>query len=414
MTTVLFRNARVFDGHRPELLGADVLVEDGSIREVAEGRAITFAADETIDCAGRTLMPGLIDLHVHIWCAELNVTSVANAPTEYLALFAASFLRGCLDRGFTTLRDAGGTDAGYAMAIERGFVESPRFYQSGRYISQTGGHGDFRAGGEPNFALANCECCPPRHLRFTALADGADEVRKAVREEFRRGAKAIKIMASGGVASPTDPMDKLQYTNAEIAAAVDEAAMRGSYVFAHCHPDAAIARCSELGVRCIEHASLITAGTARLLAANGTYAVPTLAVAKAFTDDGARLGLPEFALRKVANLLDRMLEGLGHMKAAGVKMGFGTDLLGPHHDRQGTEFGLRAQVLPAFDILRSATTVAAEILMEEGRLGVVAPDAWADLLVVDGDPLADVTVLGRSGTNLPVIMKAGRFHKRSI
>src|SRR5262249_44525605 len=160
--------------------------------------------------------------------------------------------------------------------------------------------------------------------------------------------------------------------------------------------------------------SLITAQTARLLAANGTYAVPTLAVAKAFTDDGARLGLPEFALRKVANLLDRMLDGLGHMKAAGVKMGFGTDLLGPHHDRQGTESGVRAQVLPAFDILQSATTVAAEILMEEGRLGVVAPGAWADLLVVDGDPLADVTVLGRSGTNLPVIMKAGRFHKRSI
>lgn len=413
MSTVRFTNARIFDGHRPELYGGEVLVEDGVIREVSE-TPTGGGADTVVDCGGRTLMPGLIDLHVHIWCAELNVTRVADTPTETLALFAAGFLQGCLDRGFTTLRDAGGTDGGYALAIERGYIRSPRFYQSGRYISQTGGHGDFRAGSEQNFALTNCECCPPRHARFTALADGADEVRKAVREEFRRGAKAIKIMASGGVASPTDPLDKLQYTNAEIAAAVDEAERRGSYVFAHCHPDEAILRCSELGVRCIEHASLITPATARVLAANGTYAVPTLAVVKAFEDDGERLGLPEVSRRKMARLYDSMLAGLGHMKQAGVKMGFGTDLLGPHHERQGIEFGIRAQVLPAFDILQSCTTVAAEILMEPGRLGVVAPEAWADLIVVAGDPLADVTVLGQQGRNLPVIMKAGQFHKRAL
>ena len=183
--------------------------------------------------------------------------------------------------------------------------------------------------------------------------------------------------------------------------------MRGSYVFAHCHPDAAIARCSELGVRCIEHASLITAGTARLLAANGTYAVPTLAVAKAFTDDGARLGLPEFALRKVANLLDRMLEGLGHMKAAGVKMGFGSDLLGESHRLQSDEFRLRAEVLSPFDVIASATVVGAEVLGMSDRLGRLVPGALADLLVVDGDPLRSVDCLLGQGERIPLVMKGG-------
>jgi imidazolonepropionase-like amidohydrolase len=153
-------------------------------------------------------MPGLIDLHVHIWAAGMNVTRLSQMPTEYYSIFAAGFLQSSLARGFTTLRDAGGTGGGFAMAIEKGWIRAPRFYHSGRYISQTGGHGDFRAGHDQS--LSECMCCPPKHQRFTAIADGADAVRKAVREEVRRGAKAIKIMASGGVASPTDPIDKLQ------------------------------------------------------------------------------------------------------------------------------------------------------------------------------------------------------------
>jgi imidazolonepropionase-like amidohydrolase len=257
-------------------------------------------------------------------------------------------------------------------------------------------------------------CCPPRHERFTAIADGADEVRKAVREEFRRGARAIKIMASGGVASPTDPLDKLQFTDAEIRAAVEEATMRGSYVFAHCHPDSAIRRCSELGVRCVEHVTMITPETAALLARNGTYAVPTLAVLRAFYDDGAKFGLPAASISKMHNLLEMMTEGLVHMKKAGVKVGFGTDLLAEHHVRQGIEFALRAEVLEPYDVLISATSVAAEIIMEEGRLGVIAPDAHADILVVDGNPMDDVTLLGQEGRTLPVIMQAGEFHKKQL
>jgi len=407
----LFRNALIFDGVSRDLREGHVLVEDGVIAEVSE-QPIKVDADRVVEADGRTLMPGLIDLHVHIWAADMNVARLSQMPTEYYSLYAAQFLQSTLDRGFTTLRDAGGTDAGFAMAIEKGFIKSPRFYHSGRYISQTGGHGDFREGHEQHFS--DCMCCPPRHERFTAIADGADAVRKAVREEFRRGARAIKIMASGGVASPTDPLDKLQFTDAEILAAVDEAAMRGSYIFAHCHPDIAIRRCSELGVRCIEHVSMVSPETAAIMARNGTYGVPTLAVVHAFYEDGAKFGLPAASIGKMQNLLEAMTEGLVHMKNAGVKIGFGTDLLAEHNDRQGIEFALRANVLDPYDILISATSVAAEIIMEEGRLGVVAPGAYADILLVDGNPMRDVTILGQDGRNFPVIMKAGEFHKMAL
>lgn len=411
MTRTIFRNAQIFDGISRDLREGHVLVENGIICEVSDV-PVGVTADVNIDARGRTLMPGLIDLHVHIWAADMDVVKLAQMPTEYYSIFAAQFLQSTLDRGFTTLRDAGGTDAGFAMAIEKGFIKSPRFYHSGRYISQTGGHGDFRAGHQQH--LSDCMCCPPKHERFTAIADGADAVRKAVREEFRRGAKAIKIMASGGVASPTDPLDKLQFTDAEILAAVDEAEMRGSYIFAHCHPDNAIRRCSELGVRCIEHVSMVSPETAAIMAKNGTYGVPTLAVVRAFYDDGPKFGLPEANLLKMQNLLESMTQGLVHMKNAGVKVGFGTDLLAEHHDRQGIEFALRAEVLDAYDILTSVTSVAAEILMEEGRLGVITPGAYADILLVDGNPMDDVTILGQDGRNFPVIMKAGEFHKNIL
>jgi len=190
--------------------------------------------------------------------------------------------------------------------------------------------------------------------------------------------------------------------------------MRGLYIFAHCHPDNAIRRAAALGIRCIEHASMITPETARFLAEKGTYVVPTLAVVKAFNTDGPKFGLPEASMKKLAGFYEAMLDGLRYMKAAGVKMGFGTDLLAQHQDRQCSEFAIRAQVLPAYDILISATSVAAEILMEQGRLGVIAPGAHADILLVDGNPLDDVTILGHDGATLPVIMKAGVFHKRTI
>ncbi len=279
-------------------------------------------------------------------------------------------------------------------------------------LTQTGGHADWR--GEMQNALEACPCCPPLQSRFTAIVDGEDAVRKAARNEFRRGARQLKLICSGGVNTPGRSVDMLSFTDSEIRAAVEEATRFNSYVFAHCHPDAAIRRCAELGIRCIEHASFITEETAAILAEKGTFVVPTLAVIKALSDDRERLGMPPRSRDKLRGMFEAMCRGLEVMHRAGVRMGYGTDLLGPHQTRQCIEFELRAEILPAYDILTSATSTAAEILFASGELGVVAPAARADLIVFEGDPLRDVRVLAQNGDNLLVIMKDGRFYRNTI
>lgn len=406
----LFRNARIFDGNSETLLeGLDVLVAGGLIRRISPRPPQTDdPANETatiVDCAGRVLMPGLIDAHVHVYAAGLNFTRVAQSPFSYLAHYAARFMRASLDRGFTTLRDVGGADVGLASALKEGLLDgAPRLFYGGRAISQTGGHGDFRPGDY------GCAC----HLdTLTVIADGVEAVRRAVREELRRGASHIKLMASGGIASPADPLERCQYSDDEIRAAVDEAARAGTYIATHCHPAEAVRRSVTLGVRSIEHATLIDRETAELVAERGAFAVPTMATLAALAEEGEQLGLPAVSLEKLRRIGDRALGGLEIMKRVGVKMGLGTDLLGAQHVRQATEFTLRAQVLPLIDILRSACVVNAELLGQSGRLGVIREGAVADLLVVDGNPLEDISVLAGNGERLLVIMQDGRFHKRA-
>jgi len=220
-------------------------------------------------------------------------------------------------------------------------------------------------------------------------------------------------MASGGIASPTDPLERCQYSDDEIRAAVDEAARAGSYVAAHCHPADAVRRSVALGVRSIEHATLIDRETADFVAERGAFAVPTMATLAALAEEGEQLGLPAISLEKLRRIGGRALGGLEIMKRAGVKMGLGTDLLGAQHVRQSSEFTLRAQALPAIDILRSACAVNAELLGQAGRLGAIREGAAADLLLVDGNPLEDISLLARNGDALLVIMKDGRFHKRA-
>lgn len=410
---ILFRGARVFDGDSAKLIeNADVVVSGGSIADVAEGRVPAIPGDEIVDCGGGVLMPGLIDAHVHVYAAGLNLIRLAQTPMSYLAHFAAQFLHGCLERGFTTVRDVGGADVGIANAIRDGLLKDvPRLYYGGRVISQTGGHGDFRPG---DHALDGIMCCGCGfHADHMAvIADGADAVRRAVREELRRGASHIKIMGSGGVASPTDPLDRCQYSDDEIRAAVDEAERAGKYVAAHCHPAAAVKRAAALGVRSIEHATLIDRETAGLVAERGAFTVPTMATIFALREAGRELGLPQVSLDKLEMVGDSALAGLETMKRAGVKMGLGTDLLGPQHVRQCTEFTLRGQVLPAIDVLRSACSVNAELMGESGRLGCIRKGAAADLLLVDGNPLEDLGVLAKNGGALAMIMKDGKFFKR--
>ncbi len=411
--SIVFKSARVFDGESATLrCGVNVVVDGGVIREISERPAGADA--EVVDCGGRVLMPGLIDAHVHVYAAGLNLMRLAQSPVSYLAHFAARFLRSSLDRGFTTLRDVGGADIGLALAIRDGLLDGvPRLFYGGRVISQTGGHGDFRPGDHSLEGGHYCGCSYHADP-LAVIADGADAVRKAVREELRRGASHIKIMASGGVASPTDPLDRCQYSDSEIRAAVEEADRAGSYVAAHCHPKEAVRRAAELGVRSIEHATLIDRATADYVAERGSFAVPTMAVIVALVEEGDQLGLPAVSMEKLKRVADSAISSLEIMQRAGVKMGLGTDLLGALHVRQSSEFTLRAEVLRAIDVLRSAGTVNAELLGQAGKLGCIREGAIADVLVVDGNPLEDMAVLGSGGDRIAVIMKDGLFHKRTI
>lgn len=405
---IVFNNVRVFDGVTPRLSElASVMVKGHTIVEVSQPRSNeSFPDVDCIDCGGQTLMPGLIDNHVHIYLNSYRLEP-PEPPMTYRAHYAAKFLRHTLSCGFTTVRDVGGGDHGTAMALRDGLAVGPRLIYGGLCLTQTGGHGDFRPTSQ---STDYCACGAERNV-FAIHADGRDECIKAAREELRKGASHIKIMASGGVLSESDPLERSQYSDEEIAAVVAECERRGAYVCAHCHPAAAIRRCVELGVRSIEHGTLIDVETADVVAQKGAYVVPTMAVAFALSDEADRLALPAASRAKLHRVQERALQGLAIMKRAGVKMGFGTDLFGEHHTRRGTEFTIRRQVLTPFDILHSATALNAEILKMEGRLGVIKPDAEADLLVLDGDPLSDLSLLAEGGRHLSHIMAAGRLVK---
>lgn len=413
MSDIIFRNANLFDGAGHTLLeGYDVYVEGGLIREVSD-RPLPSATAESVDCAGRTLMPGMIDAHVHTYAANIGSGQGTRLGATYVAHYASNFLRHALDNGFTTVRDVGGGDRGLAIAIRDGLLPSPRLFFGGRIISQTAGHGDFRSADSAAGHGSACGCTIQSDLG-SAIADGADQVRGAVREELRRGASHIKIMGSGGVGSPSDPIDRCQFSDDEIRVAVEETMRWGVYVAAHCHPTQAIRRCIELGVRSIEHATLIDHETALLSIERGAFLVPTLSVIFALMKDGLAVGLPAASIEKLKHIGEHALSGLEIMRNAGAQIGFGTDLIGPLYLRRGTEFTLRREVLTSVEILKSACAGNAKLLMQEGRLGCIAPGACADILVVDGNPIADISLLARGGETLSVIMKDGRFHKRLI
>ena len=406
MSLTLFSNVHVLDvraGRRLE--DHHVLVEDGAVREVSDQPIVTSTA-LVIDGRGRTLMPGLIDCHVHVTFSHTNLGLLADTPHTTLALRALPILRGMLRRGFTTVRDAGGADWALKAAIEDGMdgtVTGPRLFVSGPALSPTGGHGDFRPRSD-RLRPIGCGC---QRLASTRVVDGVDNVRHAVRELLQMGADQIKIMSSGGVASPTDPVNALGYSLEETRAIVDEAAARHTYVLAHAYTPEAIRRAVECGVRSIEHGNLIDAPTARLMAERGAYAVPTLITYEALARDGARLGLGAESVAKIAQVREAGLRSLEIFRDAGVKMAFGTDLLGASHDLQSEELLIRAQVQSNLEVLQSATLVGAELLGQTGRLGEIAPGALADLLLVDGDPLADLSCLAGQGERIALVMQGG-------
>jgi len=404
---ILFRNASIVDGTRPERReGWSVLVEGAVIREVSD-RPIAAASATVFDLRGKTLMPGLIDCHAHVTASQVNLGALV--PDELVILRSLPIMRAMLERGFTTVRDAGGADYGLALAVEQGAAVGPRLFVSGKALSQTGGHGDFRGRFDNTVPPAR-----PAARAVARIADGVDAVRAAVRDELRLGASQVKVLASGGVASPTDPIANTQYSREELTAMVEEAEAAQTYVMAHAYTAKAMRRCVECGIRTVEHGNLVDAETAALMARAGAYAVPTLVTYEALADEGASLGLPAESVAKIEDVRTAGLRSLEIFQRAGVKMAYGTDLLGEMQRHQSSEFVIRSRVLPAFEVIRSATTVAAEVLRMDGRLGVVAAGAIADLLVVDGDPLADLHVLVDQGAHLAAIMKAGTFHKNQI
>lgn len=403
---LLLQNALLFDGASPDLIeGANVLVENGRIREVTR-EPLRSATARTIDLGGRFLMPGLIDAHFHAYGTSLDVTQFDRMPMSLLAHYAHRLLREALMRGYTTVRDAAGGDYGLARAVELGLIDGPRMLFAGKSLSQTGGHGDFRV-------PQRVELCPCGYSGvLSVVVDGEDEVRKAAREELRQGAHQIKIHVSGGVLSPSDPLWMPQFTPAEIRAAVEEAASRRTYVMAHAHTAEAARRCIECGVRSIEHGTLIDAETARMIAASDTFVVPTLAIIDRL--QRASAGLAPNMISKLAEVSRHAMQAFENCHRAGVKLGFGTDMLGSLHKEQNFELTVRREVATEFEILRSATSVNAALLQRSGELGIVTPGAIADLLALEGNPMLDISLFERSDHSIRLILKEGVIFKNGL
>lgn len=401
--SILFKGAKVFDGTSAELSApAFVAVADGLIQSVtAERPSESFGIE--LDLAGRTLMPGLIDAHFHAFATETDTAKCETFPRTYEAQRARLNLEATLRRGFTTVRDVGGGDHGTWLAIEQGLFPGPRLFFCGRAFSQTGGHGDPRSPHEP---ADLCGCVPSGAL--ADLLDGVDALRKASREALRQGAHHLKIFMSGGISTPSDPISYLQFADDEIAAVVDEATRRGRYVAAHAYTASSIARAIRLGVRSIEHGNLIDAETARCVAQANAFVIPTLVTYEALHRHGSTSGAATHTLAKLSEVRDHGLEAIKVCRSEGVQLGFGTDLLGTHHALQREEFVIRGRVERPWEVLTSATSVNAALLGMTGKLGQIVPGAFADLLIVDGNPLDDISLMGPESNAIIQVWSRGR------
>jgi len=411
MKSFLLKHGNLLDLERGELIeDMDVLVRDGKVVEVGKSLNPQLAVDARFDVKGLTVMPGLIDCHVHAMASHVNLAVTARMPNALGLIKSLPILKGMLSRGFTTVRDAGGADWALAQASETGLIEAPRIFPAGKALSQTGGHGDFRARSDQ---LESC-ACSFRIASISRVVDGVDDVRRAARDELTKGATQIKVMASGGVASPNDPIGNTGYSIEELEAIVAEADAWQTYVMAHAYTPKAIRRAVNAGVRTIEHGNLIDEETAQLLKQKGVFVVPTLITYDMLSSEGPALGLPPESIVKIDDVRLVGREAIQMLHRVGVKMGYGSDLLGESHVHQTEELRIRAEIVGNLDALRSATTVAAEIIQRKGQLGVVAEGAIADLLVVEGNPLKDINVLVGQGEKLSAIVKDGRFFKNTL
>ena len=371
-------------------------------------KVLSSTKDEQVfDLKGQIVLPGLIDSHVHLIACRANLGELNTLSPSYVALAAAENMKNMLFRGFTTVRDMGGADFGLANSQIEGTTIGPRVFFCGRALSQTGGHGDSRSGGE------NTDEDNPHFGTWAQIADGIDEVRKAVRNEIRRGAHHIKIMGSGGVASLTDRVDSFGYSIPEIEAIVDEARAANRYVSAHAYTAAAINRALTAGVKTIEHGNLLDDTSISLFLENDAYLTMNLVTYWALSTEGKENGVPQDILKKLDDVLDGGFKALELAAKSGINLLFGTDLLGPMQVHQNKEFTIRKDFQSSIEILRSATTLPASMLGMSGLLGTVSIGAYADLIVMKNNPLDDISFMARPEEFSAIILN-GSFVRNSL
>ncbi len=410
MSTILIQNSNLLDIEKAEIIeGLNVLIEENKISELSD-KEIKSSTAMKIDAKGKTLMPGLIDAHVHITATSLDLGSISKNPHSFNVLKSAKLAEAMLMRGFTSVRDCTGADWGFHEAIEKDLIKGPRLFFVGKALGPTGGHGDRRP---KTYEGDHCTCYQGT-IKETWIVDGVAEVQKAARRELRKGAHAIKIFASGGVASPDDPIFGLQFSEDEICAVVNEANSWKKYVLAHAYTSEAITRAIDCGVRTIEHGNLMDRKTAKYMNDKNAYLVPNLITYEAMDLEGEKYGLPKISLEKNKFVKDEGKIALDYAYSEGVKIGYGTDLLGELQVYQGKEFLMRQNIMPKKDILKSATLINAEIVNQKDKIGVIKEGAFADILLVDGNPLEDFSVFQEQGKYISLIMKNGKIYKNNL
>jgi len=422
-SSILFTNVRVFDGKSLTLSAPENVLVTGNLIAAVSTAPIAAPGATVLEGNGKVLMPGMIDAHWHTFLAASGPAAVkAGEDPAYLHLVAAAEAKDTLLRGFTTVRDAGGPSFALKRAIDEDLLPGPRIYPSGALITQTGGHGDFRGRGEANPRYGGAIPLFEQEGMST-IADGPDQVLTAVREQLRLGASQIKLATTGGVASELDPLDSLQFTSAEIHAAVEAASDWGTYVMVHNYSPEGAKRAIEAGVKCIEHGQLLDEDSMKLIAEKGIW-----------------LDMQPFLPRMTAEVTPEQKKSPQYAKSllmtAGtdnayklakkyhVKLAWGTDITAPGFEaakRENDDLALMLHWFSSPEILKMVTGTNGELMALSGKrnpypkkLGVIEEGAYADLLLVQGNPVEDIKVLTKPDTNLLVIVKNGEVVKNIL
>jgi imidazolonepropionase-like amidohydrolase len=422
----LIKNVDVWDGTSSQLnKNVSILIEDNLIREISKNIAEPIGAT-IIDAKGKTLIPGLSDAHVHLSATMSDSETRNDAHWMYTSIRTAKAAENFLMLGFTTVRDLGGPVFGIKRAVDEGLVPGPRIYPSGAYISQTSGHGDFRSANELSVALSGGQIHASDALGWSFVVDGVPEVLKAARENLRKGATQLKVMAGGGISSDFDPIHSVQFTSEELEAAVQAAADWDTYVAVHIYESKGAIRALNAGVKCLDHGHLLNEETIKLIKEKDAWLVP-----QAFWNDTpasfwapGKDTIPEALNEKIKPVLEGTDTVFKLAKKYDINVGFGSDAYGDlgYESYALTEFTSRTKWYSPLEVLKQATSENARLLSlsgrinpyAEGKLGVIEPGAYADVLIYYGNPLEDIEIVAHPEKNLKLIMKDGIIYKNEL